>query len=201
MLDALLQHTYEKHFISPAIKATGIKKVHPNLLTLAAAIIGILVWPLLAYDHRWIALGFVIGSGVLDTLDGAVSRASHRSSATGAALDLFSDRIVEFSIIMGLYMYEPSRAFITLMMLGSVLICITSFLIASQFSEAQSTKGKVKKSFTYSPGLIERSEAFILFSLMIGLPSLFTIFGWIFTGLVFTTAFIRMYQFAWQAKG
>ena len=76
-------------------------------------------------------------------------------------------------------------------MLGSVFICVTSFLIVSLF-----IPNTGEKSFHYSPGIIERAEAFFFFSLMILLPQYFTVLSLIFSLLVFLTAFIRIKEFS-----
>lgn len=75
-------------------------------------------------------------------------------------------------------------------MLSSVLLCITSFLVVGIFSQ-----NTTEKSFYYSPGLIERFEAFLFFSLMMFLPGIFSYLAYAFSGLVLMTALIRMAQF------
>jgi hypothetical protein len=79
----------------------------------------------------------------------------------------------------------------SLLMLGSILICVTSFLVVGIFLENTS-----QKSFYYSPGLIERAEAFLFFVLMILFSKAFSILAVIFSILVFLTAALRLYQFA-----
>jgi archaetidylinositol phosphate synthase len=69
-------------------------------------------------------------------------------------------------------------------------ICVTTFLVVGIF-----TKNDSQKSFFYSPGLIERAEAFIVFSLMILLPFTFSVLAWGFIALTFLTAFLRLWQF------
>lgn len=130
-------------------------------------------------------------SGFLDTLDGSLARHLKIASPQGAALDIICDRITEFAIILGLYAVDPNtRALSTIMMLGSILICVTSFLVVGVFVEKSA-----EKSFFYSPGLIERAEAFIAFAIMILFPSLFTIVSFVFSFLVLITAAVRMHQF------
>ena len=75
-------------------------------------------------------------------------------------------------------------------MLMSILICITSFLVVGIFSPNTSEKG-----FFYSPGFIERGEAFLFFIVMAIFPSLFPFFSLLFFSLVFLTALIRLVQF------
>lgn len=152
---------------------------------------GLAILPLLAFGLTYWALFCLMLSGFLDTLDGALSRLQMRASSKGAALDIISDRAVEFAVILGLFFIGPTmRALPVILMLGSTLLCITSFLIVGVFAQNQT-----EKSFHYSPGLIERSEAFIFFAAMILFPSAFFALSYLFSFLVFLTALIRTAQF------
>ncbi len=191
MLEHHWRNFYQKIFVDP-LAGFLQHKISAQTLTLIGCALGVLVWPLLALKLTFLSCVFLILSGYLDTLDGTVARLQGKTSAFGSMLDIVCDRIVEFAVILGLFSYFPviSRAWCGLFMLGSILICITTFLVVGIFSENTSQKG-----FHYSPGIIERAEAFIFFLLMIILPSWFLSLAIIFTGLVFLTAAIRMYQF------
>lgn len=125
-------------------------------------------------------------------LDGSLARHQNKTSPIGAALDITADRLVEFAIILGLFLIDPhKRGLLCLLMLGSVLLCITTFLVVGIFSENQSEKG-----FHYSPGLMERTEAFAFFALMMLFPIYFTPLAAIFSALTFFTAGKRLYEFS-----
>ncbi|NCT57292.1 MAG: hypothetical protein GW760_06250 [Legionella sp.] len=86
-------------------------------------------------------------------------------------LDITTDRFVEFVVLLALWSVSPQeRGFCAILMLGSILLCITSFLIVGIFTANDSDKG-----FRYSPGIMERAEAFSF--------------------LVILTAIIRLKQF------
>lgn len=142
--------------------------------------------------HKTIpALAMLLLSGFLDILDGSVARFKNKTSQFGAVLDITGDRLVEFCVILGLYLYEPeTRSLNCLLMLGSVLLCVTSFLVVGIFTPNQTDKG-----FHYSPGLMERAEAFIFFFLMIACPPAFSSLSYLFSTLVFLTAFVRLWEF------
>jgi phosphatidylglycerophosphate synthase len=145
--------------------------------------------------YSFIAVLCLALSGFLDTLDGSIARHTQRASPKGAALDIISDRVVEFVIILSLFLIDPaSRALPSLFMLGSVLICITSFLIVGIFTQNES-----QKSFHYSPGLMERAEAFIFFAAMILFPLAFPVLSALFSLLVAITALIHIFQFFHQS--
>lgn len=167
-----------------------LNKLHPTHITALAALTGLLV-PLFLYLHMpYPALLALAFSGLCDILDGAFARKYNKTSPLGAAFDITSDRLVEFATVLGLFLFDPTRALPCLLMLGSILLCVTTFLIVGVFSENDS-----EKSFHYSPGIMERREAFAFFALMILLPSFFTLLAITFTVLVTLTAFTRLCQF------
>ena len=191
MIDSNFRSPYQKLIIHPLLNIGWIKTLSPVKVTLAAALFGALIPLFLYYGATSPALICLGLSGFCDTLDGSLARAQGTPSPKGAVLDIVSDRFVELAIIIGLYLYAPEgRALLSLFMLGSVLLCITTFLVVGIFQENAS-----EKSFHYSPGLIERGEAFLFFALMILFPSLFTPLTLLFGGLTLITAIIRTSQF------
>lgn len=190
MIDSFFRTPYQRAMIDPLLKRRFITNIPPSLITLFSCGAGLLVLPLLAFHFSYSALIALLFSGFLDTLDGSIARRQNLTSEKGAALDIFSDRLVEGSVILGLCLYDPSRGLLTLLMLFGALLCVTSFLIAAIF-----TQNKGKKSFHYSPGLIERAEAFIFFSLLILFPSLFAPLSGLFSILMAWTALRRIYEF------
>lgn len=191
MIEKNFRKMYQQICVGPLIALPGLRKMEPSLFTGMACVFGVIVLPLLFYGWNLFALLTLALSGYLDTFDGSLARLQGRSSSKGAALDIVSDRIVEFAVVLGLFAVDPERrALPALFMLGSILICVTSFLIVGMFSKNQS-----EKSFYYSPGLIERAEAFLFFGLMIVFPTLFIPVAYLFSVLVFLTALIRIIQF------
>ena len=75
-------------------------------------------------------------SGYFDALDGTVARMAEQNSAKGTMIDIISDRIVEFAVIFALFLVNPlHRGVCCLLMLGAILICVTSFLVVWIFHE------------------------------------------------------------------
>jgi len=191
MLDRLFRSIYQRYLIEPILSRPFIRTMAPNYLTLAGLLFGLMWLPLLAFGHSWMAVSCLMISGYLDTLDGAIARYMDRRSDLGAALDISCDRLVELAVILGLFMADPhARALPSLLMLGSVLICVTTFLVVGIFSQNGSDK-----SFHYSPGLMERAEAFTLWIFMALWPQHFELCAYTFTLLVLSTALIRLLQF------
>jgi archaetidylinositol phosphate synthase len=118
------------------------------------------------WDHR-LFLGFLLFllSGVLDIVDGAVARATGKTSAAGAFLDGVLDRYVEVLLILGLLFYLgpetsffiPVGAWIAVLIFGAVM---TSFVRAYA-----DHRGLVKDQEVLAKemgGLLERAERLIL---------------------------------------
>ncbi len=190
MIEAYLRPAYQKCLVDP-VAAKISAYCNANQITYLAGITGILVAPALFLG--WVAAGIflLLLSGYADTLDGTLARIQANSSEFGSILDIVTDRMVEFAIIIGLYALDPGhRGFFCLAMLGSILICVSSFLVVGIFSTNDSHKG-----FYYSPGLIERPEAFLFFLLMLLIPAYFSLLAVIFISLVLWTSFWRIKQF------
>jgi archaetidylinositol phosphate synthase len=195
VIETNFRKTYQKICIDPVLRIKRLQKVRPIFLTCLAGFLGICIFPALAFGFPLFALLLLILSGFIDTLDGSLARLYAKTSSKGAAMDIVTDRIVEFAIILGLYSVDPnSRSLPIILMIGSILICVTSFLVVGIF-----TKNETEKSFYYSPGIMERAEAFIFFAVMILLPTAFDFFSYLFSLLVFITALIRMIQFLQEA--
>ncbi|MCH1430379.1 MAG: CDP-alcohol phosphatidyltransferase [Chlamydiales bacterium] len=191
MIDSLAQAYYQKKITTPLVKLPFLKNLNPSFISLCALLSGLLIPVSYAFGKTYFALLFLVLSGFLDSLDGALAREQKKSSPRGAALDIFCDRCVEVAIVFTLLAHAPSeRAFLSLIMMGTILLCITSFLVVGVFSQNDSYK-----SFHYSPGLMERTEAFVFFFVMLLFPSLFTPLAIIFSSLTLFTALSRLNQF------
>ena len=194
MLENWMRPFYQRYFIRIIVPILAVR-VTPNQITVIAGISGIIASIFIVLDYNLFATIFLLLSGIFDTLDGSLARHIFQESDWGCAMDILTDRIVECAIIFGLFFIDiANRAIASMLMLMSILLCVTSFLLIGIFTIQKETE----KSFYYSTGLIERFEAFIFFIAMIWLPNFFTTLAYTFSNLVFLTAFIRLYQFKTQ---
>jgi len=190
MLEQYIRPQYQYYFVDHVIEKIQ-HRIKPIQVTLLSGIFGIMVPVALYYQQRGLAIILLLISGYLDTVDGSIARNRNLISDQGSLLDIFTDRVVESAVIIGLFLYAPyERSFLCLFMLCSVMLCVTSFLTVGIFTE-----NKSHKSFHYSPGLIERPEAFIFFILMMIFTDYFTMLSILFILLVLCTTFIRIYEF------
>lgn len=190
MIETYVRPLYQKVLVDPV--AVPLKSVlSPNTVTALSGVFGVLVAPVLLWGEPWAAFLFLMMSGYLDTLDGTLARLQNKSTPLGTVFDIFSDRVVECAVILGLCLISSeTRGPFSLLMLGSVLLCVTAFLVVGIFTENMSNKG-----FFYSRGLMERPEAFVFFALMIFLPQYFQPLALTFSALVFFTAVVHIYRF------
>lgn len=160
--------------------------VKPDSLTWTAFAFGLTAGLCLAVGYPVIALILLWLSGLLDVLDGTVARLIKKTSPKGAYLDLILDRMVESAIILGFVWARPVLAFAGLLFFTAVLFNFTTFIVAGALFTNQG-----KKSMHYDVGLAERTETFLVFSLMILLPAASLAILLIFNGLIFLTGIIR----------
>lgn len=94
-----------------------------------------------------------------------MARLKKQSSAWGTLLDITFDRIVELSVIIGLAARYPKAGFLLLLLTAAIVFSMTIFLTVGALTEK-----KGMKSFYYQAGVAERTEGFLLFTVMILFP-------------------------------
>lgn len=184
--------THGRKFIDPFINRIAKKLLrvglYPNHITTLGLVIGVLSGITIYIGNPILACLLLWFSGLLDVLDGAMARIGKLSSDWGSLLDIFFDRIVESSIILGLA-YRTNQVFPLLFLLISILLSMTIFLTVGALCEKNSIK-----SFYYQAGLAERTEGFILFTLMILLQRHVAMITYIFTIMILFTVIQRLLQ-------
>ncbi len=137
MIENIFRPMYQKYCVDPiANKFSQYENISPATITIAALCSGILCGYLIALSQTILACLCLLFSGYCDTLDGTLARHKNISSQQGTVLDIVVDRVVKFAIIFGLFCVAPqSRSIASMWMLGSTLICVTSFLVVGIFTE------------------------------------------------------------------
>lgn len=187
--------THARGGIAPLIRFCAdffIKRnCSPTQVTILAFAVGLAAAASLSISAP-ISVSLLWISGLLDTVDGEIARSTQTQSNRGALLDLFFDRIVEVAFIIMLAATGRASVFALLLLACAIILSISMFLSVGALSTKQGMK-----AFYYQAGIMERTEGFILFSLIIILPSLATVLVHIFALLVLITAGQRLYE-AWQ---
>lgn len=185
--------THARKYVNPTIELGAeflLKlKLTPNNVTILALLLGISTSIFLYFDMQIIAVTLLWVSGYLDAVDGAMARRSNSSSSFGTLLDIVSDRIVEVSIVLVLGLKFVDVRYNLIVLTVCILMSMTIFLTVGALSEKKGVK-----SFYYQAGVVERSEGFIFFSLMILIPSYLGIITNIFSILIIITAIQRFLE-------
>jgi len=187
---SVLLDTKARHIVEPAIDQAAnlfLKLgLTANVITWMAFIIGVSSGIFVYVDQPLLALLVLWVSGFLDAVDGTMARRT-KTSAFGTVLDVSFDRLVEISVILGLAFRYPDSMWILLILSVSIIYAMTIFLTVGAVTEKNGIK-----SFYYQPGLAERTEGFILFSLMIILPDFLLIIGAVFIAVEIFTSLQRL---------
>ncbi|WP_219837206.1 CDP-alcohol phosphatidyltransferase family protein [Paenibacillus sp. R14(2021)] len=191
--------SYARQTVQPAIER-GAKLLRSaglsaNTITWAAMLAGVgssvvftAGYPIAAVIVLWL-------SGYLDTVDGTIARMT-KPSKWGTILDITFDRIVECSSILALAIVHPDAYLPLGLDLAAILITITTFLVTGNVITNAGAKG-----FHYNPGILERTEAFVFFSLMMLFPGAILELSWLFFALLVLTAFKHLRDVhAWLSK-
>ena len=185
--------THARKYVNPIIELGAeflLKlKLTPNNVTILALLLGVSTSIFLYFDMQIIAVTLLWVSGYLDAVDGAMARRSNSSSSFGTLLDIVSDRIVEVSIVLVLGLKFVDVRYNLIVLTVCILMSMTIFLTVGALSDKKGVK-----SFYYQAGVVERSEGFIFFSLMILIPSYLGIITNIFSILIIITAIQRFLE-------
>jgi len=94
-----------RHVNNIPVKLLARTGISPNALTVTGLLISICVAWVLSAGHLFLGGFLVLFSGAFDLLDGALARASQRSTRFGALLDSTIDRYSEAAHLLGLLAY------------------------------------------------------------------------------------------------
>ena len=192
MFDATIQR-----FIARPLDSAGRKLartgITANAITLlGAALAAPLIFALAAGSYST-ALVLLALNRLLDGLDGAVARATHRS-ALGGYLDIVADYLFYAGVPLGFALAAPSNNGVAAaaLLAGFLLTCSSFLAYAALAAQAGiEAEPERQKAFLYSRGLMEGTETIAFFVAMMLWPSRFALFAWIFVALCVLTALQR----------
>jgi len=188
MIDSRVREKVQFLFDIPA-KLFVLLKISPNTITAFSFLIGILSGVFIALSYPWIAVLLLWLSGFLYVVDGSVARLTKMSSNLGAYLDLVLDRMVEAAVIIGFAFLSPAHYMAYLLFFVSVIFNFSTVIVAGALF-----KNSGSKSMHYESGIAERTETFIVFTLMILFSDYLYWILMIFTIIIFITGIMRFFK-------
>lgn len=186
--------TKARKFVQPMFEKTADfflrKKLTPNHITVLALITGVISAIVVFFQGPGIvAVGVLWLSGFLDAVDGTMARRGRFSSLLGTVMDITFDRVVEVSLLIGIAYRLSSEPIVFVILASAIILNMTVFLTVAAATEKAS-----EKTFYYPPGLTERTEGFIMFSLMILLTGYTDMIALVFGAMVLFTAGQRFFE-------
>ncbi|OYY91531.1 MAG: hypothetical protein B7Y45_02950 [Sphingomonas sp. 28-66-16] len=187
MFDARL-----RPLIDPPLNAIGRRiarvGIGANQVTLAGTAIGIGAGIAIADRRFALALALVLVCRLLDGLDGAVARATHKSDF-GGYLDIVGDFAFYVAVPVGFGFADSANLPFALLLVASFTLTGISFLA---FAVLASTRGiettaHGEKSFFYNSGIAEGGETIAFFIAMCLWPAAFPALASAFTALCLLT--------------
>lgn len=109
------------------------RRVRPGYVTLAGLVVAILVPAFATAGAGWplVSTGFVVLTGVLDGIDGALARMTHSQSTWGTVIDTVADRCSDVLFLSALWL------------LGApALLCIVAVVATVLLESARSAAGQ-----------------------------------------------------------
>jgi CDP-diacylglycerol--glycerol-3-phosphate 3-phosphatidyltransferase len=154
---------------------------------------------LLAFPTAWaiatgrlgLGLGLLIGTAVPDLLDGALAKASGRSSIRGAFFDSVCDRVSDTLVLgaMSWYLLDTHRH-------GHIALLPVAALGASLLVSYERAKAEAL-GFTAKGGLMERAERIIVLCACLAFSFMMIPLLWVLLGLTTLTA-IQRFVMVWR---
>jgi CDP-diacylglycerol--glycerol-3-phosphate 3-phosphatidyltransferase len=179
--------------VSPLVKLFVAVNMPPSALT----VFGILITGLAFFflylgsgSHGWlwarIAGGVILFAAAWDTIDGEVARARGRASAKGAFLDSVLDRLSEFIVFLGLFMFAGLSELDSILLFALVF---TSYTISYTRARAEGV------GIDCPVGVFDRATR--IFVIGIGLIVIPMYINWIIRALLLGTAVTAIRRFVY----
>ncbi|MCU4184874.1 CDP-alcohol phosphatidyltransferase family protein [Acidiferrimicrobium sp. IK] len=176
--------------LGQALRRTGLSPDHLTALGLLLAVPT--AWAI-ATGRLGLGLGLLIGSALPDLLDGALAKASGRTTVRGAFFDSVSDRVTDALVLGGIAWYLQDHHHGHAFMLPFAVLGV-SLLISYERAKAESLK------FDAKGGLMERAERIVVLCAGLAFSFLLVPLLWVMLALTAVTAVQRFVKVWRQAS-
>ena len=119
-----------RFFVIPIVNFLVGLSVHPNVITVSSLILAVIAGLLYKNGYFWAGAIFLFWCGIFDSFDGEIARRKNMISKLGSFLDSTIDRVNEFIIYFGLYLYYYDKVYhiqfwILVAVFGSMMVSYT----------------------------------------------------------------------------
>lgn len=167
---------------SPIVAMLSKSGITPNILTLANLALNIGAASVIATGHFLLGGALILVAGVFDLLDGALARATKRTTKFGAVLDSTVDRISEAATLCGLLVWYVHQEDATLEIVLILAVLIGSFLVSYIRARAEGL------GWQCQVGLFTRAERVIVLAVGLLVSRIF-VYG-VFVALCILAVFV-----------
>ncbi len=164
-----------KKITEPMGKFFGKLNISPNTITMISGLFAIATATMYSFNGRvgsfefWWLIGFALSiiTGFIDVIDGAVARATGKTTMFGKVLDPVMDRFAEFcfliGISIGIYTFKPLESLWSpIATIPVAAWCLFSFAGMIFASYARARGESVARVNVESVGIMERREKLII---------------------------------------
>jgi CDP-diacylglycerol--glycerol-3-phosphate 3-phosphatidyltransferase len=175
--------------LGSALRRTGLS---PDHLTAFGLLVAVPTAWAIATGRLGLGLGLLIGSAVSDLLDGALAKASGRSSVRGAFFDSVTDRVSDTLVLGGFawYLMDHHSGHVALLPMA---ILGASLLVSYERAKAEAL------GFEAKGGLMERAERVVVLCAALAFSFLMLPLLWLMLALTSLTALQRFARVWTQA--
>ena len=193
MLDKYIVPVIKKPLRSLAsvLHQRGVKA---DTVTVVGFVLGLACIPLLAFEHPYIALMFLLLNRIADGIDGELARLNSPSDA-GGFLDITLDFVFYAVFPLGFALADPAQnALPAAFLIASFVGTGASFLAFATLADKHSVVSPdfEYKSMYYLNGLAEGTETIVCFTCMCLFATYFAQIAWVFSILCLITAANRI---------
>ena len=186
---------YKDRWLQPIADQALFAGIHPNLVSLAALLVGLSAAGAVVAHAYWLGLGLWIANRVLDGLDGVVARLYAKQSDFGGYLDLFFDFIIYLAIPVAFVVAAPTPAALwgLAALLASYYLNTMSWMgLAALLETPNASTATPQTTLEMPAGLIEGAETILLYALFYMRPQQISLLFFVMAALVMFTALQRL---------
>lgn len=191
---------YSLRLVKPCLSAIARRLytagVHADQASVAGFMLGMLGVVAITFEQYIPALVLILLNRIADGIDGELARLTMPTDS-GAYLDITLDFVFYSAVAFGFALADPARnGLAAAALIFSFIGTGSSFLAFAIMAERRSITDLrlPHKGFYYLGGLAEGTETIIFFVLFCLFPESFPLLAWIFAGLCYIAAGLRIYH-------